>query len=193
MMQNKYTKENILKKLLLIIILIGIVTIALLYSFKPQIMQTIYPIKYQEHVKKSAQEMGIDELLIYSIIKAESGFEANVKSASGAIGLMQIMLPTAEEIARELGIEDITEKQLYEAETNIKIGTKYFSMLLDAYDNKLNLAIIAYNAGMGNVNAWIEDGTINEQGTDIENIPFAETKMYVKKILQNYEIYKEIY
>mgnify|MGYP002424056049 FL=1 len=192
-MQNKYTKENILKKLLLIIILIGIVTIALLYSFKPQIMQTIYPIKYQEHVKKSAQEMGIDELLIYSIIKAESGFEANVKSASGAIGLMQIMLPTAEEIARELGIEDITEKQLYEAETNIKIGTKYFSMLLDAYDNKLNLAIIAYNAGMGNVNAWIEDGTINEQGTDIENIPFAETKMYVKKILQNYEIYKEIY
>ncbi len=182
-----------MKKLLLIIILIGIVTIALLYSFKPQIMQTIYPIKYQEHVKKSAQEMGIDELLIYSIIKAESGFEANVKSASGAIGLMQIMLPTAEEIARELGIEDITEKQLYEAETNIKIGTKYFSMLLDAYDNKLNLAIIAYNAGMGNVNAWIEDGTINEQGTDIENIPFAETKMYVKKILQNYEIYKEIY
>ena len=66
-MQNKYTKENILKKLLLIIILIGIVTIALLYSFKPQIMQTIYPIKYQEHVKKSAQEMGNDELLIYSI------------------------------------------------------------------------------------------------------------------------------
>ena len=66
-------------------------------------------------------------------------------------------------------------------------------MLLKEYDNELNLAIIAYNAGMGNVNTWIAEGIINEDGTDIENIPFAETKMYVKKILQNYEIYKEIY
>lgn len=171
----------------------GIATIILLNIFKPQIMQKLYPIKYEEQVKKNAQETGIDELLIYSIIKAESGFEATVKSSSGAIGLMQVMYPTAEEIAEELGIEDLTEEQLYEVETNIMLGTKYFSMLLEAYDNKLNLAIIAYNAGMGNVNTWLEEGIINEQGTDIENIPFAETKVYVKKILQNYEIYKEIY
>lgn len=182
-----------MKKLLLTIILIGILVIILLYSFKPQIMQKLYPIRYEEQVKKNAQETGIDELLIYSIIKAESGFEATVKSASGAVGLMQVMYPTAEEIAEKLGIEDLTEEQLYEVETNIMLGTKYFSMLLDAYDNKLNLAIIAYNAGMGNVNTWLEEGIINEQGTDIENIPFAETKVYVKKILQNYEIYKEIY
>ncbi len=166
--------------------LLGIVIIALLYSFKPQILQKIYPIKYEENVKEIAQETGVDELLIYSIIKAESGFESNVKSTSGAIGLMQVMLPTAEEIAEELGIQDLTE-------TNIKIGTHYFAMLLKEYDNELNLAIIAYNAGMGNVNTWIAEGIINEDGTDIENIPFAETKMYVKKILQNYEIYKEIY
>ncbi len=173
--------------------LLGIVIIALLYSFKPQILQKIYPIKYEENVKEIAQETGIDELLIYSIIKAESGFESNVKSTSGAIGLMQVMLPTAEEIAEELGIQDLTEEKLYEAETNIKIGTHYFAMLLKEYDNELNLAIIAYNAGMGNVNTWIAEGIINEAGTDIENIPFTETKMYVKKILQNYEIYKEIY
>ena len=182
-----------MKKLLGIIILVGIIAIVLLYNFKPQILQKMYPIKYEEYVEKIANENEIDKLLIYSIIKAESGFKADVKSSSGAVGLMQLMLPTAQEIAKDLEMYDLTEEQLYEAETNIKIGTKYFAKLLKEYDNKLNLAIIAYNAGMGNVNEWVEKGIINENGTDIENIPFAETKMYVKKILQNYDIYKDIY
>lgn len=182
-----------MKKLLGIIILLGIVIIVLLYSYKPQILKKVYPIQYEEYVEKTASKNEIDKLLIYSIIKAESGFKADVKSESGAIGLMQIMLPTAEEIANELDIQDLTEEKLYEAETNIEIGTKYFAKLLSAYDNKVNLAIIAYNAGMGNVNEWLAKGIINENGTDIENIPFAETKMYVKKILQNYDVYKEIY
>lgn len=182
-----------MKKLLIIVILLGIAIAILLYSFKPQILRKIYPIKYQEHVTEIAQENGIDELLIYSIIKAESGFRPEAKSKSGAIGLMQIMFPTAEEISKELDMQELTEEDLYDAETNIKIGTRYFATLLETYDNELNLAIIAYNAGMGNVDTWIAEGTINEHGTDIDNIPFNETKMYVKKILQNYDIYKEIY
>lgn len=182
-----------MKKLLVIIVLLGIVAITVAYSHKPQIMKKIYPIRYEKYVEMVANENEIDKLLIYSIIKAESGFKDNVKSASGAIGLMQIMLPTAEEIAEELGIYDLTEEKLYEAETNIKIGTRYFKKLLEAYDGKLNLAIIAYNAGMGNVNEWLANGIINGQGTDIDNIPFSETKMYVRKILQNYEVYREIY
>ncbi len=186
-------KERILKKTLTIILLIGVLSIILLYTFKPQILKKIYPMKYETYVEEAAKANEVDKLLIYSIIKAESGFKETVKSSSGAIGLMQIMEPTAEEIAKKMEIYDLTEEQLYEPEMNIMIGTKYFATLLETYDNKTNLALIAYNAGMGNLNAWLEDGIINENGTDIENIPFEETKMYVKKILQNYQIYKDIY
>lgn len=182
-----------MKKAIKIIIILGVITLILLYAFKPQILQKLYPIKYQEHVEKAAELNEVDKLLIYSIIKAESGFKEDVKSSSGAIGLMQIMFPTAQEIARKIDIQDLTEEQLYEAEKNIMIGTKYFATLLETYNGNVNLAIIAYNAGMGNVNSWLSEGIINENGTDIENIPFEETKMYVKKILQNYKIYKEIY
>lgn len=182
-----------MKKLVKTVIILGVVILILLYAFKPKILQKIYPMKYTEYVEKAAEVTEVDKLLIYSIIKAESGFKENVKSSSGAIGLMQIMLPTAQEIAQKMENQDLTEAQLYEPEINIMIGTMYFATLLETYDNNINLAIIAYNAGMGNVNSWLENGIINEYGTDIENIPFEETKMYVKKILQNYEIYKEIY
>jgi len=165
----------------------------ILHIYKPKLLQMLYPIKYQNYVEQAAEENNIDKLLIYSIIKAESGFNPKAKSASGAIGLMQVMLPTANEIALKLDMVELLEEDLYEIEKNIKIGTKYFASLLEAYDNNLNLAIIAYNAGIGNVDNWIEKGIINKEGTDIENIPFAETKLYVKRILQNYEIYKEIY
>lgn len=157
-----------------------------------QILPNIYPQKYSEYVEKYAQECGIDPLLIYSIIKAESNFKDDAKSNSNAIGLMQVMLSTAQEMGESLEIEQITEEKLYNPEINIKIGVKYFKSLLEKYNN-YNLAIIAYNAGMGNLDSWIEKGIIDEQGENIENIPFSETKNYVKKILQNYRIYQEIY
>lgn len=178
-----------LKKLIIAIIVIAIIVIA----FKMQILQQIYPKKYSEYVEKYAEECELDPLFVYSIIKAESNFKETAKSNSDALGLMQVMQPTAEEIGARLRIEEkITEEKLYEPETNIRIGIKYFKSLLDKYDN-LNLAIIAYNAGMGNLDSWLEQGIIDSQGENIENIPFPETKNYVKKILQNYKIYKEIY
>jgi len=157
-----------------------------------QILPQIYPQKYSEYVDKYAAENELDPLLIYSIIKAESNFKENAKSNSNAIGLMQVMLTTAQEIGKTLEIEEITEEKLCEPETNIEIGTKYFKSLLDKYDN-YNLAIIAYNAGMGNLDKWLQEGIIDEQGENIENIPFAETRNYVRKILRNYKIYSEIY
>lgn len=178
-----------MKKIIIIIIILISIIILLL---RIPILQKIYPKKYTEYVEKYAQEYEIDELLIYSIIKAESNFNENAKSKSNAIGLMQIMLATAQEMGEEIDIEEVTEENLYKPENNIKLGVKYFKSLVEKYNN-YNLAIIAYNAGMGNLDSWIEQGIINKQGDDIENIPFEETKNYVKKILQNYSIYKEIY
>ncbi|MBQ3145171.1 MAG: lytic transglycosylase domain-containing protein [Clostridia bacterium] len=156
------------------------------------VMKKVYPLKYTEYVEKYAEEYKIDKYLVYAIIKAESNFNENAKSNSNAIGLMQIMEATAVETANKMDL-DVTEEQLFEPELNIQLGTMYFAEVLNKYDNNYGMAIIAYNAGIGNVDKWIEEGIIKEDGTDLENVPFKETNNYVRRILRNYEIYKGLY
>ena len=179
--------------------LIILITILLLYfilfkvvEIDKIVMKKIYPLKYSQYVEKYAEEYNIDKYLVYAIIKAESNFEEEAKSASNAVGLMQIMESTAMETANKLEL-NITEEYLFEPELNIQLGIRYFTDLLEKYNNNYNLAIIAYNAGIGNVDKWIQEGTIKEDGSDIENVPFKETNNYVRKILRDYEIYQELY
>lgn len=105
---------------------------------------------------------------------------------------MQLMDATAIELANNIN-NPIEEENLFEPETNIMLGTKYYSNLLDTYNGNMLLALTAYNAGIGNVRTWIESGIIKEDGSDIENIPYKETNMYVRKILNNYRMYTQIY
>ena len=156
------------------------------------IMKKIYPLKYSEYVEKYSKEYDIDPYMVYAIIKAESNFNENAKSASNAVGLMQIMEATAIETANKMDL-NVTEEDLFNPELNINIGLKYFSNLVNKYNDNYYLAIIAYNAGIGNVDKWITDGTIKEDASDIENVPFKETNNYVRKILRDYEIYKDLY
>lgn len=99
---------------------------------------------------------------------------------------------TAKEQAEKLNVE-YTNETLLNPEKNILLGLNYFSTLLDKFNQNYILAFTAYNAGLGNVQKWILNGTIKEDGTDIENIPFKETNMYVRKIINNYEMYKKLY
>lgn len=99
------------------------------------------------------------------------------------------MESTANEIGDGIGRTNI---ELKDAECNIDIGTKYFRTLLNYYGDNYYLAIAAYNAGIGTIQKWIDNGVINEDGSDIENIPYKETNNYVRKVLKNYRIYKEI-
>lgn len=151
----------------------------------------VYKLEYTEYVKKYANEYNVDEYLIYAIIKAESNFEPNAESHRGAKGLMQLMYSTAEDIAKRINV-NLNEDNILEPDININLGTKYISMLIQKYNN-INLALAAYNAGSGNVDGWIEKGTLKADGSDIENVPFTETNNYVRKILRDYEIYKDIY
>ena len=151
----------------------------------------VYKLEYTEYVKKYANEYNVDEYLIYAIIKAESYFEPNAESHRGAKGLMQLMYSTAEDISKRIGIE-LNGDNILEPDININLGTKYISMLIKKYNN-INLALAAYNAGSGNVDGWIEKGTLKSDGSDIENVPFTETNNYVRKILRDYEIYKNVY
>lgn len=153
----------------------------------------MYPTKYSEYVEKYSEENGIDKYLVYAIIKAESNFDPNVKSNADARGLMQLMEETAVERSNAIEGTEIEAYDLYDPETNIKLGTSYFAYLLGLYDNNIVLAIIAYNAGLGNVEQWIKDGVIKADGSDIENIPYKETENYVRKILRDYQMYLKLY
>lgn len=103
---------------------------------------------------------------------------------------MQLMEETALEVADDMEIKEVDLKN---PECNIKIGVKYFVSLLRYYDGNYYLAITAYNAGIGTVQKWIDNGIIKKDGSDIENVPYKETNNYIRKVIKNYRTYKEIY
>lgn len=157
------------------------------------IRKQIYKQEYSEYVNKYAEINEIDPMWIYAIIKVESNFNKNAISSSGAKGLMQLMDSTALEIAQNLNLDGFESEMLYEPEINIMLGTRYFDILLDKYNQNYYLAVAAYNGGIGNVDDWINKGIINKEGSNIENIPYKETNNYVRKIIRDYKIYQELY
>ena len=176
---------NKIKKLIIIILGIVITTI---YTNKI-IIKVLYKKEYSEYVSKYSQEYGVDENLIYALIKAESNFKIDAESGKGAKGLMQLMPATAEDVAKKNNIE-LTQENIFEPETNINIGTIYISTLIKKYEC-IEVALAAYNAGSGNVDKWIDNGTIKADGSNIEKIPFKETNNYVRKIMRDYKIYNK--
>lgn len=178
------------KKLSIVIIFIIIIIVAIIVS-KEQTMKMMYKKDYSEYVIKYSQEYDVEEELIYAIIKAESNFNPNAVSHQNAQGLMQLMYSTAEEVAQKIDIE-LTEENILEPEININIGTKYISELLEKYEC-IEVALAAYNAGSGNVDKWIKEEIIKSDGSDIENIPFKETNTYVRKIMRDYKVYKQLF
>ena len=176
-------------KLLLVVVFIIIV---LNYNdIKLHFYKNLYKLDYEQYVEKYSEEYNVDKYLVFAIIKAESNFEPTAVSHKEAKGLMQLMYSTAEDVAKKVNV-DLNEENVLTPEININLGTKYISMLMQKYEN-INLALAAYNAGSGNVDNWIQDGTLKDDGSNIENIPYTETNNYVRKILRDYEIYKDIY
>lgn len=177
----------ILSVIFVIIVFLGI--------FKNNLYKIIYPKTYQEIVSTYAEKYQLEENLVFAVIKAESNFKEKAVSHKNAIGLMQIMEETAKEVAKKYEIEidlNQAEEELLKVENNIHIGSKYLSILMERYGNK-EVAVAAYNAGMGTVDNWIEKGIIKADGSDIEKIPYKETNHYVRKILRNYKMYEELY
>lgn len=182
-------KKSIISIFSIIIILILLFSIIRIQDI---VVKSIYPQKYNEYVERYALEYGVDTMLVYAIIKAESNFKPDIKSSSNAMGLMQLLDETAKETAQKIGL-DYKEGCLYDPETNIQLGIKYYSELLKEYDNNYMLALTAYNAGTGNLQKWIEQGIIKPDGSNIEDIPYKETNNYVRKIVRDYNIYKDLY
>lgn len=193
--QDKKEREKLKNKKIIIVILLLILIVFIFLFFKNSLLKMMYPKTYQEVVAIYEEKYHVEENLIFAVIKAESNFDKDAFSHRNAIGLMQIMEETAKDVAKKNGIEIDTKnikEELCDIYKNIEIGTCYLATLIQRYQNK-EVALAAYNAGIGTVDGWIEKGIIQKDGSDIENIPYKETNNYVRKILRNYQIYEELY
>ena len=164
-----------------------ILTLGVTLCVGTAVLFAVFPMKYSTEIRKCAEAYGLPPSVIAAQIKAESNFDAHIKSHKGAVGLMQVLPATAAWCAKEMGMDDYSEQMLENGQINIEIGTWYFSYLLNKTQN-ITWTIAAYNGGISNVEAWITTGL-----DDIEGIPFPETKRYVKKVLLYEKIYSVLY
>ncbi len=150
-----------------------------------------FKLQYKKIIEVESKNYGVEQGIIYSIIKAESKFNKNAKSSAGAVGLMQIKLSSANYMLAQNGKQQITEAQLFLPETNIKLGTQYFAYLQKKF-KVLDTAICAYNAGETVVRGWLKNSNNSADGKTLKNIPFAETKKYLSKVQFNIKVYQKI-
>ncbi|MBH1978907.1 MAG: lytic transglycosylase domain-containing protein, partial [Comamonadaceae bacterium] len=147
-------------------------------------MQQRFPMPFQSAVVERAQAIGLDPAYVYGLIRQESRFIMDARSHVGASGLMQVMPATARWTAKKIGLTDFRPEQLNQRDTNIAIGTAYLKLALDDFAGSMPLAAAAYNAGPGRPRNW-RNGAVLDAAIWAENVPFAETRDYVKKVLAN--------
>lgn len=147
----------------------------------------VYPLHYFQYIDKYKGNQ--DPLMILSIIREESHFDSSIVSPVGAVGLMQLMPATANEIASINGISN----NLTNPETNIRLGSLYFTKMKTSLWDKDAYAIMAYNGGWFSVVNWKKNLNYEDFDDFIEKIPYPETQTYVKKVLRSYWCYSNIY
>ncbi len=154
-------------------------------------LEYMYPRKYSEYVEKYAEEYGISEILLYSVINTESGFDKNAVSSANARGLTQITEDTFDWLLMKTG-EEYTFDDLFEPEISIKYGAYFLSLLQKEYAITETVAA-AYHAGMGNVSSWLGNPEYSDDGQHLKKIPISDTAHYVDKIINAMEKYNSIY
>ncbi len=143
-----------------------------------------YPMPYREHFAEAAREQEVDEALLLALARQESRFAADIVSAAGAVGLMQLMPPTARWVAKRMGRADYRPALIADVALNTQFGAFYFRHCLDRLEGMPALAAAAYNAGPNRAQLW-RNGAPLEGAIWVESIPFNETRDYVKKVLAN--------
>ena len=142
-----------------------------------------FPMPFRKDVVAKAREAGLDPAYVYGLIRQESRFVVDARSGAGAAGLMQIMPATARWTAKKIGLP-YTPDLIADRDTNLKLGMAYLKLVLDDFSGSQPLAAAAYNAGPGRPRKW-RDGPVLESAIWAENIPFSETRDYVKKVVSS--------
>jgi len=150
-----------------------------------------FPMPLREIVVRKAGAIRLDPAFVYGLIRQESRFIMDARSHVGASGLMQVMPATAKWTAKKIGLTSFTPDQITDREVNVAIGTGYLKLVLDDFEGSMPLATAAYNAGPGRSRTW-RNGPVLEAAIWAENIPFQETRDYVKKVLSNTTNYAAI-
>ena len=148
-----------------------------------------FPMPFKDSVIARARDINLDPAYVYGLIRQESRFVMDARSGVGASGLMQVMPATAKWTARKIGMNSFTADQITDRDTNIAIGTGYLKLVLDSFEGSMPLAAAAYNAGPSRSRRWRAPndgaGPVLEGAIWAENVPFNETRDYVKKVLSN--------
>ena len=155
-------------------------------------LRWLYPRQYSPLVEKYADQYGIDQNLVYAIIKCESNFNEDALSSAGAFGLMQITESTYKWALTRENVKQTEAESFYDPELNIRYGCAIYS-ILSAEFPEVSVALAAYNAGRGRVLSWLSSDAYSDDGKTLHTIPFAETDGYVKKVLKTQKIYNLIY
>ncbi len=183
---------KIIRRILIFLITV-IVAFFLVFFAGKSVLKMLFPTQHIETITAVSEEYNLNPYLVLSLIKAESNFVSDAESSKGAVGLMQITEPTGEWIAGKLNNEDYSFERLREPQTNIYMGCWYLAYLLKKYDGDETLALCSYNAGSGNVENWLADPLLSDDGKTLINIPFEETRKYVERIYRYKELYMHLY
>jgi soluble lytic murein transglycosylase len=167
--------------LVALLVLAGGVLAYVIETSPPWYERIRYPLRYSQYVRVHAREHRLDPALLAAVIYQESKFDATARSASGAIGLMQLTPSTAHGIAIRTGGRAFRTSDLDDPEINIRYGSWYLAHLFGKYHSE-RLVLAAYNAGQGNVDTWRSRG---------EGIQFAETRAYVKRVEHLKRVYAD--
>lgn len=183
--------QQLIKKLSLLLLLLVLVGYSIAQI--PIVEKIIYPYPHRAMIENYASKYGVDPLLVVAVIREESKFLAQSESRKGAIGLMQLMPNTAQSIAESLGDKPFASEDLLKPEKNIQFGTWYLSSLQKVFSYDTTLVIAAYNGGRGHVQEWISAGQIDRKNIRLQDIPFQETRDYVRRVLNSYQKYIKLY
>lgn len=169
------------KKILFILLPICLI-LTLLFGIRLGIKLS-FPRPYRDVVRS----FGVDENLVYAVMKAESGFRTDAISSAGAVGLMQIKPSTAQFICDLNGLEFQADR-LQQGDYNTELGCRYLQYLMERFD-VCETAVAAYNAGEGTVRGWLQKVEYSPDGLTLTSIPYPETANYVKKVIKFRKIY----
>ncbi|MEW5853073.1 MAG: transglycosylase SLT domain-containing protein [Myxococcota bacterium] len=152
-----------------------------------------HPRKFAVYIESNAQKQGVNPLLVYALTRTESRFRPEVVSNADAHGLMQLIPETAAVMAADLGLSPPSRVALHNPELNVRLGTVYLRRLLRRFGGEPVYALAGYNAGPQAVERWQRERGTGQVDEFVEEIPFDETRLYVKKVLASYRIYERLY
>jgi soluble lytic murein transglycosylase len=157
------------------------------------LFEVAYPQAFRPEIERWASSAKVPPDLLQGLMREESALDPDALSGAGAIGLCQLMPATGKRMARHLGLGDVTVQRLQEPELNIRLGAAYLGELLQRYGGRQPLAVAAYNAGEAAVDRWLAAAKGEPMDAFVEDIPIAETRNYVKRVLTSEAVYRALW